>query len=83
MKIDENYTIEPDAYCWILKYEEKTGRLNKKGREVITSKEWFVPTLASGLKRYSDESLKKCKELSDVLNKQKEILSLVSEIKSK
>ena len=54
MKLDENYSIEKDPYCWILRYE-KTGEINEKtGKPIQTLNETYHNSTKQALAEYLD-----------------------------
>ena len=83
MRIDENYTVTSDTYCWTLKFEKGTGKFNEKsGKEEMSKNEWFCKDLKSCLRRYADESFKdnmaKCDDILDAVN---EVYNRIDKIK--
>jgi len=66
IKLDENYTIERDSNSWSLIYSEE--RFSEKKNKTVTSKdEWHYPSLSLCLKKYLDQSLKKCASIDEVI----------------
>ena len=81
MKIDENYSVEQDTHCWVLKFE-KEGELNERtGKNTIHSEEWYHPTLKSALKKYMDVKLKGSEALCDVIQRLNEVELVINNLK--
>lgn len=81
MKIDSEYTLESDKYCWVLKYA-KEGDINPDtGKVIISRNETYHPSVKSALKRYMDAKTKDCKRVEDVLNRLNEVEETINKIK--
>jgi len=69
MKLDENYSIERDAHCWILKYEKAGGINEKTGKQTVTRKETYYNSIKSALVVYLDSVLDAKSEIPELLAK--------------
>lgn len=67
MKIDENYSIEPEACSWNLVYQKEGGINKKTGKPTVTSWIQYHSNLRYALEAYLHESLRECAEVSEVL----------------
>lgn len=67
--LDNLYKIECDKYNYTLIYKEKTEDLNKKGKKVIKTDQWYYPTLKDCLKKYLNEVLKPTDFSKDIYQK--------------
>lgn len=59
MKIDDNFWIEADSMRYTLRKEVITGEINPKTqKEIITSDQWYYPSIKDAIKGYVKHSLK-------------------------
>ena len=66
MRLDENWTVEPDTRCWVLTYE-KAGDINPKtGKPTITSNQSYHANLKQALNAYLDKCLESAESIEDV-----------------
>ena len=83
MKLDENYTIDSDKYCWILRYK-KVGDINPKtNKPTVSTDETFHPTIKSALVRYCDSANKGSETISEVLMRIGELNDRISKLNIK
>ena len=81
MRLDENWTVEPDTRCWVLTYE-KTGDINPKtGKPTITSNQSYHANLKQALLAYLDKYLEPSKDVQDVLNRIREAEARIEAMK--
>ena len=68
MKLDQNYSIENDTHCWILKYK-KVGEINPKtGKTLITKHQTYHGDIGNLLRRYCDNTAKNAKYVGEILD---------------
>ena len=78
MKLDEFYTVESDASCWVLTFEKKGPETNDKG-ELITSRNTsYHANLKQALLKYLDNALKPCGTVQAVVNRIAEVESMIA-----
>ena len=66
-KIDEDYSIETDNYTFMLK-KHKRGEINPEtGKPVISSGQWYFPTINMCLKKYVQECVNVCDDAESIL----------------
>ena len=58
MKIDDNFTIEPESNCWTLNYRRENPINEATGKATITTWQTFHMTLKQALDVYFDHKLK-------------------------
>lgn len=69
MQLDEFYTVEKDARCWILTYEKIGPEKNDKGKLVISRDQTYHANLKQALVYYLDNCLKGSTDAQDVINR--------------
>lgn len=80
MKIDDNYTIESDKYCWVLKYKSE-GEINPNtGKKILSTNETYHPTIKAALKKYMDSKLKDSDTVENVLERLNEVEQIINKI---
>ncbi len=79
MKIDENFTIEPDAYQWTLTYKSKVV---KDGKVVTSTKSWYFPNVRLALLHYLDECIKPAKEIQDIIKRIEEAMDKINDTRT-
>jgi hypothetical protein len=57
MKLDDNYTLLKDAYCYALHYKGEPYINEKTGKEVIPEKTGYYPSIESCLVAYMNEKI--------------------------
>lgn len=67
MQIDENFSITKDTYNITLNYEYESGEINKKGNPIVSRNKWNFGTVEQALRKYLDETIHRCDEISDIL----------------
>ena len=69
IKLDDNFTIEKDQYCWTLKYKNTKTNIDKDGesKEITSSWSTYHPTIQMALKKYCDSILKIAESIRDVI----------------
>lgn len=68
MRLDEFYTVEPDASCWTLTYA-KSGDINPDtGKPIISRDVSYHANLKQALLKYLDEALKPSTDAQDMVN---------------
>lgn len=73
IRLDEFYTIESDARCWVLTYE-KSGDINPDtGKPTISRDVSYHANLKQLLTRYLDDCLRPSTNLQDVINRIAEV----------
>lgn len=81
LQLDNEWSIESDAYAFKLCYL-KQGRINKKtGKQVITAIETFHPNLEQALIWYMDNCIKSCDDAKTILKKLEEVKNIITELK--
>ena len=81
MKIDENYNLEPDKYCWVLRYR-KEGEINPDtGNRILSTDETYHPSIKLALKKYMDSKLKGCESLLEISERINEVETIINKIK--
>ena len=86
IKLDENYTVEHDTYCWTLKFKkekEVTDEETKQTKVVVSKNESFHASLKDALKKYADQSLKIEGSVFDLISKIKDLEKLIMNLKLK
>ena len=75
IKLDENYTIDSDAYNWILRYERTYLGKDKEGKpkEQTAIEESYHASFKQCILKYIDEASKECDSLNAILDKLSEI----------
>jgi hypothetical protein len=61
IKIDENYWLGKDQYCWILNYEStRIGKDKETGdeKEITSSRQGFHADIYQALRAYADQAAK-------------------------
>lgn len=76
IKIDDDYTIEPDTYGWRLVYSEK--RTPKNGTPYIFQDSWNFVSIEQAMKKYVDLGLKEVKSLTEAISKIESLHSMLS-----
>jgi hypothetical protein len=69
IKIDENWNIETDSYCFKLIHTFKSGNIRKNGEEITGRDETYHPTLRKCLLWYCNEVTKDCDDIKAVIKK--------------
>ena len=83
MRIDDNYTIESDKYCWVLRYK-KEGEFNEAtGKRKLSMDETYHPTVKAALKKYMDAKLKGSGAISELIERLENIEQLINNINNK
>lgn len=79
--IDDSYTVETDAFSFMLKKREK-GKINEKtGKQEVSKGNWYYPTLQMCLQKYVQESVKECNgDIFVVINKLDKIECQISQL---
>ena len=81
IKLDNNFSIETDSNNFVLKFEKETGEIHSKtGNPIISKNQWFYGNLKGCLIKYSNESLKDCQDIKEVLSRLDEIEALIKSI---
>ena len=84
MKLDKNWTLEPDigGKCWVLTNTEKRiAKVGKsKGKMISVVEEVYPANMKQGLVMYLDEVLKPSEGLQDVLNRIREVEKLIEKL---
>ncbi len=86
IKLDENYTMTPDAYCWVLKYEGLKNKIVKgELKEVKDIRIMYPSTAKKALELYLDERLKdsNSKSIQDLLRAINKVEEIISNLKIK
>ncbi len=84
MKLDSCFYLDTDKNNYILRYESKSGEINKKtGKEILKKDFWYYPKLNQALSKYINESLKPCENILSLNQKINELESLILTIKQK
>jgi hypothetical protein len=83
MKLDENFTLEGEAYNWTLKYEKDTGEKTEKGKPIISKDRWYYPKIEMALKKYFDECLKPAQDVKQLSLKIDEVLETIERLRIK
>lgn len=78
MRLDKNYTIEGEGYNWTLKFSEEA--VNKDGKEIVRTDQWYYPSLKLALKKYADESLRVSEDIQEVIDKLNNIEETIKNI---
>ena len=74
MKIDNNYSIEKDPECFILKYENPTGKVSKKtGKEIVTTSQTYHANLQQALSSYVNKVVEIPESVSKLISQLKGI----------
>ncbi|MFA5299663.1 MAG: hypothetical protein WC389_15855 [Lutibacter sp.] len=68
MKLDKNYSIEKDAYNWILRYESIGGINKKTGKPIVTKNETYHGALKFALFAYLDSVLNPSSDIKELLS---------------
>lgn len=79
--LDKNYRIETNTYNYTLVQEEETEEINDKGNKIVTHNTWHFPRLGMALKRYLNETLKKCPDVESILKRIDEVEKTISNLK--
>jgi hypothetical protein len=75
IKLDDNYTIDSDAYNWILRFEEVKQGTDKEGKakEILSFREWHHANFKQAVLQYINETTKWCDSLVSILDKLNEV----------
>jgi hypothetical protein len=75
IKIDDEYSLTHEPESWVLHYESMpfTKSLMGKVTECRNRDQWYYPNIKMALKRYMDQCLKDCDNVSAILNRIDEI----------
>jgi hypothetical protein len=75
IKLDENYTIKADPYCWVLEATFVKMGTDKEGnpKEITSTEKWYPATFKQALLTYIDEILKEVPEINVILAKLNEL----------
>jgi hypothetical protein len=66
MKIDEEYYIEIDSFCWTLTFE-RTKYNDEKGKNITTTNRTYHASLKQALNTYVDVALKPVPDVTMVI----------------
>lgn len=80
IKLDKFYTLKPESQQWVLNYKKETV-IDGEDKPKISENTWYCSTLNSALKRYLDESLKKCESVVHLNVKLNDVLNKINDIK--
>jgi hypothetical protein len=73
--LDDEYAVESDTYCWILKSRKATGTISDKagstnfGKEIIRENVTYHGSLKQALTVYLDESLRDSSTVREVVER--------------
>ena len=69
IKLDDNYTIDSDAYNWILRCEKTYMGKDKQGnpKEQTSINETFHASFKQCILEYINETAKECKDLISII----------------
>lgn len=67
LKIDDEYYIEVDSFCWTLTHE-RTKYNEEKGKYITTTNRTYYSSLKQALNAYVDFSLKPIPDVAKVIN---------------
>jgi len=84
LKLDENYTINPDGKGCTLHYREakEVTDLDTLETKVVTKKAtWHFLSVPQALNKYKDLVLEPCEDLKQVLDKLEEVENLIKNFK--
>lgn len=83
IKLDGNYTIDSDAYNWILRFEKTYMGRDKEGnpKEHTSIDESYHANFKQCVLQYLNNTLKPCEALNEVLAKLNSIEAQLSNIK--
>jgi hypothetical protein len=75
MKLDDNYTIKADPYCWVLEATFIKMGTDKEGnaKEITSTEKWYPATFKQAVLTYIDETLKEVPEINAILDKLNEL----------
>lgn len=76
IRIDENYWLEKDQYCWILNYESKRlGKDKETGgeKEITSSRQTFHADIYQALRSYTDQAAKSADNYDELIAKLEKI----------
>ena len=80
MTLDKNYTIERDSYNVILKYYNE-GEINSDtGKPVITSVEYYYPSLETALIAYTNKAADYGNDIQTLLDELKTMRSTITSL---
>lgn len=65
MKIDDEYSVDSDALTWVLRYEKKTNKVNKKGGAVFSRRATYHGTLDQVIMKYADMKAREGETIED------------------
>lgn len=71
IRLNEDYTIEPDTYGWALIRSEH--REPENGTPYIFQEKWYFATIEQCLKKFIDSELKSEESINAVLDKLNEL----------
>jgi len=81
IKLDERFSLEATTLCWVLKSEFNTGKKNlKSGKEIVSTKQTFHPTIQDALKKYVGICLEPSESAKDILKSIKELHAKIDAI---
>lgn len=83
IKLDENFTIEHDTFCWTLKFQKENEVPDKKNggtKKVITKNETYHPSIRSALSKYCDSCLKIDGDASRLIDKINELEGIIQNL---
>ena len=69
IKLDDNYCIENDTLQFTLKYEENKGINTKTGKDIISTDQWYFPTMQQALKEYCNRQYRDCGSIGELIQK--------------
>jgi len=83
MKLTEDYTLENDGICWILRYDhENQDQINPKtGLPTHTKMVTYHANLQQALDKMADNLLKPSSDLVELINSVRVVHELISKFK--
>lgn len=83
LKLDEHYTLVPDSFSWILKYErQKTKTVKGEQKQVKESFQTYHANIEQALHHYSDNTLKEnCESVESILKAVKDLKKQIKNLK--
>ncbi len=80
IKIDDDYTLEPDTACWALHFRREGDINPATGKPTLSRDDTYYPNLGVALKAYIDLKLRDCSDLNVILARLHELHQHIDKI---
>lgn len=81
MKIDDNYTVDKTADCFILRYEKHGGISKKTGDPIVSKDQTYHISLKDALKSYVNKVVEPSQTSLAVLSQLEQIEDTITNLK--